>query len=133
MDLAHLGMVEIIRNRGFRVPVLTRHDLDEIFKIRAMLEVPAISEVAQVLDSGRVPAFQRLAEQITQAAREGDLTAFLDQDRQLRQRRHQLAHRKHSEQSEPEHHRHIRPDSVAVAALASDTVMPPVGCQDQRE
>lgn len=83
MDLAHLGMVEIIRNRGFRVPVLTDHDLDEIFKLRTMLEAPAMSEVTQVLDGPGVAEFRRLAEQITEAAREGDLTAFLDRDRQF--------------------------------------------------
>jgi DNA-binding FadR family transcriptional regulator len=32
MDLAHHGMVEVIRNRGFRVPQLSEHDLDEIFR-----------------------------------------------------------------------------------------------------
>ncbi|MFF8847916.1 GntR family transcriptional regulator [Streptomyces sp. NPDC015127] len=83
MDLANLGMVEIIRNRGFRVPVLTDHDLDEIFRIRTMLEAPAMAEVAQVLDGAPVPQFRQLAEQITDAAREGDLTSFLDLDRQF--------------------------------------------------
>lgn len=83
MDLANLGMVEIIRNRGFRVPELTSHDLDEIFKLRTMLEAPAIGEVTQVLDSKDIPAFRRLAESITEAAREGDLTSFLDRDRQF--------------------------------------------------
>ncbi|GAB3288194.1 GntR family transcriptional regulator [Parasphingorhabdus pacifica] len=83
MDLAHLGMVEIIRNRGFRVPMLTEHDLDEIFKLRTMLEVSAISEVAQVLDSTDALAFRQLAEQITEAASEGELASFLERDRQF--------------------------------------------------
>lgn len=83
MDLAHLGMVEIIRNRGFRVPVLTDHDLDEIFKLRTMLEVPAMSEVARVLGAEDVAMFRQLAKQITDAAREGDLASFLDLDRQF--------------------------------------------------
>lgn len=83
MDLANIGMVEIIRNRGFRVPELTAHDLNEIFQLRTMLEAPAIAEVAQVINSEDIPAFRTLAEQITAAAREGDLTAFLDRDRQF--------------------------------------------------
>ncbi len=83
MDLANLGMVEIIRNRGFRVPVLTDHDLDEIFRIRTMLEAPAMAEVVQTLDGAPVPQFRQLAEHITDAAREGDLTSFLDLDRQF--------------------------------------------------
>lgn len=83
MDLANLGMVEIIRNRGFRVPVLTEHDLEEIFRIRTMLEAPAMTDVVQTLDGAPVPQFRQLAEQITDAAREGDLTSFLDLDRKF--------------------------------------------------
>ena len=62
MDLANLGMVEVIRNRGFRVPVLSDHDLDEIFRLRTMVEVPAMAEVAQVVDGASLPRFRRLAE-----------------------------------------------------------------------
>jgi DNA-binding GntR family transcriptional regulator len=83
MDLANIGMVEIIRNRGFRVPVLTDHDLDEIFLLRAMLEAPATAEVTKILEGAPEPRFRKLAEQITRAGREGDLTAFLDMDRQF--------------------------------------------------
>ncbi|MET9836164.1 GntR family transcriptional regulator, partial [Streptomyces sp. NPDC006385] len=83
MDLANLGMVEIIRNRGFRVPVLTDHDLDEIFRIRTMLEAPAMADVVKALDGACIPRFRQLAEQITDAAREGDLVSFLDLDRQF--------------------------------------------------
>ncbi|MFF0745456.1 GntR family transcriptional regulator [Streptomyces sp. NPDC004111] len=83
MDLANQGMVEVIRNRGFRVPVLTEHDLDEIYRIRALLEAPAMADVVRVLDGAPVPEFRRLAEEITEAARAGDLATFLDKDRQL--------------------------------------------------
>lgn len=83
MDLANLGIVEVIRNRGFRVPVLTDHDLDEIFRLRTMLEAPAMSEVTELLAGRPVPQFRQLAEQITEAAREGDLISFLDLDRQF--------------------------------------------------
>ncbi|MBV7699832.1 GntR family transcriptional regulator [Streptomyces sp. TRM70350] len=83
MDLANLGMVEIIRNRGFRVPVLTDHDLEEIFRLRTMLEVPAMAELAGLADRAPVAGFRQLAEQLTEAAREGDLVPFLDLDRQF--------------------------------------------------
>lgn len=48
-------MVEVIRNRGFRVPVLTDHDLDELFQLRTMLEVPAMREVAEALRGAGIP------------------------------------------------------------------------------
>lgn len=82
-DLANHGMVEVMRNRGFRVPVLTEHDLDEIFRIRTLLEAPAMTDVVQVLDGAPVPQFRQLAEEITAAARQGDLATFLDKDRQF--------------------------------------------------
>lgn len=83
MDLANLGMVEIIRNRGFRVPVLTDHDLDEIMQLRLLLEAPAMAEVARSLDGAPLPQFRRLAGQITDAVREGDLVSMLDMDRRF--------------------------------------------------
>ena len=83
MDLANLGIVEVIRNRGFRVPVLTDHDLDEIMQLRTMLEAPAMAEVARILDGAPLPQFRRLAEQVTDAARDGDLVSFLDLDRRF--------------------------------------------------
>jgi len=83
MDLANLGMVEIIRNRGFRVPVLTDHDLEEIFRLRTMLEVPAMVELAERGERAPTARFRQLAEEITDAARAGDLVAFLDLDRKF--------------------------------------------------
>ncbi|CQR65570.1 GntR family transcriptional regulator [Streptomyces leeuwenhoekii] len=83
MDLANQGMVEVMRNRGFRVPVLSEHDLDEIFRIRTLLEVPAMADVVRTLGGAPVPEFRRLAEELTEAAREGDLVTFLDKDRQF--------------------------------------------------
>ncbi|MDQ8707132.1 GntR family transcriptional regulator [Streptomyces sp. LHD-70] len=83
MDLANLGIVEVIRNRGFRVPELTDRDLEEIFRLRTMLEAPAMAEVTTLLDGEPIPQFRQLAEQITQAARESDVRSFLDLDRQF--------------------------------------------------
>jgi DNA-binding GntR family transcriptional regulator len=83
MDLAHLGMVEIIRNRGFRVPVLTDHDLDEIFKLRTMLEAPAMAELTEVVAGTPLPEFRHLAQQCADGARDGDLHVFLDADRKF--------------------------------------------------
>jgi DNA-binding GntR family transcriptional regulator len=83
MDLANLGIVEVIRNRGFRVPVLSDHDLDEILRLRTMLEVPAMSELTELLEGGDIPLFRQLAGQITEAARVRDLTSYLDLDRQF--------------------------------------------------
>ncbi len=50
LDLAKEGLVEAVRNKGFRVIVLTERDLDEIGEVRALIEIPAVRSLA-----GRVP------------------------------------------------------------------------------
>src|SRR5919202_296505 len=49
LDLANEGLVEAVRNRGFRVVELTDADLDEILEVRVMLEVPAAGRLARAL------------------------------------------------------------------------------------
>jgi DNA-binding GntR family transcriptional regulator len=82
-DLAHRGLVEIRRNRGFIVPVLTDHDLDEIFQIRLMLEAPALMEVAGHLPADVRKSCRKLVHQGKAAAAQGDLTLFLEADREF--------------------------------------------------
>ncbi|HVA92494.1 MAG TPA: GntR family transcriptional regulator, partial [Chloroflexota bacterium] len=41
-DLAGEGLVEVVRNRGFRVPQLTEQDLDDLYDVRTLLEVPTM-------------------------------------------------------------------------------------------
>lgn len=83
MDLANFGMVEIIRNRGFRVPVLTDHDLDEIFKVRTMLEAPAMADLTEAVAGACLPESRAIAQLCADAARDGDVHGFLDTDRKF--------------------------------------------------
>jgi DNA-binding GntR family transcriptional regulator len=79
-DLAHEGLVEVVRNRGFRVVVVTDHDLDEIFDLRLMLEVPSAGRIAGKLDREQIRQCREYARQIEDCARQGDLAGFLDAD-----------------------------------------------------
>jgi DNA-binding GntR family transcriptional regulator len=79
-DLANDGLVQIIRNRGFVVPPVSEHDLDEIFELRLMLEVPAVARSAGRLDDGGRAACRHNVEAGTKAAQAGDLVAFLEYD-----------------------------------------------------
>src|SRR5262249_41410847 len=54
LDLANEGLVEPVRNRGFRVVVLDDSDLDEIFELRTMLEVPSVGRIAGRLDQAQL-------------------------------------------------------------------------------
>lgn len=81
LDLAKEGLVEVVRNRGFRVVRLTERDLDEIFQLRLMLEVPAIRAICGKLTPEQLAEHRRDAKAITKCARERDLSGFLECDR----------------------------------------------------
>lgn len=83
LDLAKEGLVEVVRNRGFRVVQLTERDLDEIFHLRVMLEVPALREICGKLSPDDLVGHRRDAEAIVRCARAGDLAGFLEADRQF--------------------------------------------------
>jgi DNA-binding GntR family transcriptional regulator len=82
-DLAHLGLVEMIRNRGFVVPPLTDHDLDEIFQLRILLEVPAVEAVAGTLDAEVSARARDAVERCLAGAHAGDVATFIDADREF--------------------------------------------------
>jgi DNA-binding GntR family transcriptional regulator len=80
-DLAHEGLVEVVRNRGVRVVILDDHDLDEIFELRLMLEAPSVAKIAGQLDADQIRTARDYAQQIEECARAGDLVGFLEADR----------------------------------------------------
>jgi DNA-binding GntR family transcriptional regulator len=82
-DLEQLGLIEVMRNRGFRVPPLTDHDLDEIFQVRAMLEITALDEVVLKLSADDLDACRELVERCLRSAEAGDLAGFLEADREF--------------------------------------------------
>ncbi|MFI9431206.1 MULTISPECIES: GntR family transcriptional regulator [Streptosporangium] len=80
LDLAKEGLVEAVRNKGFRVTELSDRDLDELTEIRQLIEVPTVARLA---DRARAESFEPLrplAEQIVDAAERGDLLAYVDAD-----------------------------------------------------
>jgi DNA-binding GntR family transcriptional regulator len=82
-DLEQLGLIEVIRNRGFRVPPLTDHDLDEIFQVRAMLEITALDEVVLKLSADDLAACRELVQRCLRSAEARDLAGFLEADREF--------------------------------------------------
>jgi DNA-binding GntR family transcriptional regulator len=81
LDLANEGLVDIVRNKGFRVTELSEEDLDELCELRALIEVPTVRRIAvdgvprHVLDELRP-----LATEIEAAAARGDLIAHVTAD-----------------------------------------------------
>lgn len=82
-DLAHQGLVEVVRNRGFMVLPLKDQDLDEIFQVRIMLEVPAVEALAGRLDPAAVERSREIVQRCLTAARASDLAGFLEADREF--------------------------------------------------
>lgn len=86
LDLANEGLGKLVRNRGFRVSILTDRDLDEIFALRVMLEMPAVAGISGNLSSADAAELERLAQRTKETAVTRDVIAFLDADRDFHQR-----------------------------------------------
>ncbi len=80
-DLAGEGLIEVVRNRGFRVPLLTEHDLDELYELRLLLELPAVVRVARERAPLDIPLLRRLAAELVSQARHRQVIDFLWTDR----------------------------------------------------
>jgi DNA-binding GntR family transcriptional regulator len=82
LELATDGLVEVVPNRGFRVVEPSQHDLDEIFQLRLMLEVPAAEQAARRgITAADHACFLEMAKLIEKRAQEGDMVGFLAADR----------------------------------------------------
>jgi DNA-binding GntR family transcriptional regulator len=82
-ELAAQGMVEVVRNRGFRVHELSDEELDEITQLRLLIEVPTMVEIARSCSADAVEATRPLAEAIEAAARRADLIGYIEADRRF--------------------------------------------------
>ncbi|MEV4555666.1 GntR family transcriptional regulator [Kitasatospora sp. NPDC049285] len=83
LDLAREGLVEAVRNKGFRVTELSERDLDEFTEIRALIEVPTVGQVTRTATAEQLEALRPQAEAIVAAARKHDLIGYLEADRQF--------------------------------------------------
>src|SRR4029077_20951729 len=81
LDLANQELVEVVRNRGFRVPDLAERDIDEVIQLRLMLEVPAVTAIAKDPPRHQLANLRRMTGAITASAQAGDLVGFVENDR----------------------------------------------------
>jgi DNA-binding GntR family transcriptional regulator len=83
LDLAGAGLVEPVRNRGFRVLTAEDADLDEISQLRLLLEVPATRIVVERATDDEIAALYEIVAAIEAAAEAGDVPALLLVDRRF--------------------------------------------------
>jgi DNA-binding GntR family transcriptional regulator len=80
LNLEKRGFVESVKNKGFLVTEVSKHDLSEIAQLRSWLEGPAMRVVATQLRDVDLAHYRELANLITESAAIGDLEAYLAAD-----------------------------------------------------
>lgn len=81
LDLTKEGLVEIARNKGFRVTHLSAAELDEITELRMLIEVPVIRRITEAgVDPEVIERLRPLAMGIEDAARRGDFITHVTID-----------------------------------------------------
>jgi DNA-binding GntR family transcriptional regulator len=83
LRLAEAGLVEIRRNRGFRVLPPRAHDIEEIIEIRLALEPPAARKAALLGSDSQHGAIRAALDTMAAAAERGDEASFWVADRAL--------------------------------------------------
>jgi DNA-binding GntR family transcriptional regulator len=81
--LERQGVVRFERNRGVRVLETTAHDLEEVFALRLLLEVPATRRACALLDDDDLAALGHELDVMTRLAGEGDEAAFMAHDKRF--------------------------------------------------
>jgi DNA-binding GntR family transcriptional regulator len=81
LDLVKEGLVETVRNKGFRVVELAASELDELTEVRLLLEVPSVRALARRgLSPAEYRQLKQLAGQIERAAVRNDVVAHTKAD-----------------------------------------------------
>ncbi|GGU22662.1 GntR family transcriptional regulator [Streptomyces violascens] len=83
LDLAREGLVEPVRNKGFRITEVSERDLDQYTELRALIEVPTVGRVTDTASTEQLEALRPVAEEIVDRARAHDLIGYLDADRRF--------------------------------------------------
>jgi DNA-binding GntR family transcriptional regulator len=83
LDLAKEGLVEAVRNKGFRITEVSERDLDELTELRLLIEVPTTVRLAGRLDKAALARLRSLAKAIEAGLAAGDLIAYLEADREF--------------------------------------------------
>lgn len=77
------GLVEVQHNRGTYVAQITREDIEEIYSLRKLLEVYAVSQVARQATADQVAELESLVVQMEKATAIGDYRQAANLDLEL--------------------------------------------------
>lgn len=80
LDLVKEGLVEPVRNKGFRVTQLDEKALDDCTQLRQLIEPATVALIAQTAQVEAMERWRPVAQEIVEAARAGDITGYIDAD-----------------------------------------------------
>jgi DNA-binding GntR family transcriptional regulator len=83
LDLVSEGLVDVVRNKGFRVTHLSDAELDAMAELRSLIEVPVMGMIAEACEgevAGAVEQLRSVADAITAAAARKDLVTYVELD-----------------------------------------------------
>ncbi|HWC80993.1 MAG TPA: GntR family transcriptional regulator [Pseudonocardiaceae bacterium] len=81
LDLAKEGLIDVVRNKGFRVTELSEKDLDDLSELRALIEVPTVRRIAEQGVPEPVAArLREIAADLEEASARRDLIAHVRLD-----------------------------------------------------
>lgn len=77
LSLAKEGLVEAVRNKGFRVRELSDRELDDFTQIRALIEVPVMRSLAGSVAAEVLEGYRSLSQEIVDAAKRGSVVDYV--------------------------------------------------------
>ena len=84
LELARSGLIEPMRNRGFKVVEPTLTELRNLFDLREVLELHAVTVVAR--KKKNLKELVRFADEVARAVKNEDIRLYLEADRTFHQR-----------------------------------------------
>jgi DNA-binding GntR family transcriptional regulator len=80
LDLVKEGLAVPHPNKGFRVTEMSEEDLDNLARVRLLIEPPAVRDTVSVIPESDFPELRKLAQDIVDAAERGDLVRYIEAD-----------------------------------------------------
>jgi len=85
LTLVNQGLMETVRNRGFRVVPIRRKQLEDIYSVRLMLEIPSIRKLASIPDQVRKfePELRAKLVELRRCSEHDDIIGYLTKDKEF--------------------------------------------------
>lgn len=80
LELEKSGFVEAVRNKGFRITVVSEESLRHVAAVRLMIEPVCMERLASAFPASAPAPLRAGADRIVEGARTGDLVAYLEAD-----------------------------------------------------